>query len=86
MKIETKYNIGEKVWIVYEWSGEVAVYSDIIDGYTYSEDGLSIWLKNSDVSDMKEEDLILYDDLEQLAERIKEIDKKTNEKQNVKSK
>ena len=26
MKIETKYNIGDRVWVVYENQGEVCVY------------------------------------------------------------
>lgn len=47
MNIETKYKIGEKVWVVYKSNGEVSVYSDIIESYTISEDGVTVWLKDS---------------------------------------
>ena len=34
MKIEIKFNIGDRVWIVYENRGEVNAYSDEIDSMT----------------------------------------------------
>ena len=52
MKIETKYNIGDKVWIIYEGafynsstgerqnSCEVNVYTDTITEFTFYENGL----------------------------------------------
>ena len=30
MKIETKFNIGDRVWVVYEYDSEIRVYSDYI--------------------------------------------------------
>ena len=46
MKIETKYNIGDKVWIVYEantpngLSGEVSVYDAVIESITADSEGV----------------------------------------------
>lgn len=75
MDIKTKYNIGDKVWIVYENNGEVCIFSDIIDSYLISEDETIIYVKDSDCVDLKEADVILYDDTEALIEKIMEIDK-----------
>ena len=75
MDIKTKYNIGDKVWIVYENNGEVCIFSDIIDSYLISEDETIIYVKDSDCVDLKEDDVILYDDTEALIEKIMEIDK-----------
>lgn len=77
MKIETKFNIGDRVWIVYENKGEVNVYSDEIDSMTIENSGrLLIWFKDSDAMDVYEEELIEYNNLKKLAEKILEIDNK----------
>lgn len=82
MKIETKFNIGDRVWIVYEYKGEVNVYSDEIDSMTIENSGrLSIWFKDSDAMDVYEEELIEYNDLKKLAEKILEIDNKIRKEQ-----
>lgn len=82
MKIETKFNIGDRVWIVYENRGEVNVYSDEIDSMTIENSGrLSIWFKDSDAMDVCEEELIEYNDLKKLAEKILEIDNKIRKEQ-----
>lgn len=82
MKIETKFNIGDRVWIVYENRGEVNVYSDEIDSMTIEKGGrLLIWFKDSDAMDVYEEELIEYNDLKKLAEKILEIDNKIRKEQ-----
>ena len=82
MKIETKFNIGDRVWIVYENRGEVNVYSDEIDSMTIDNSGrLLIWFKDSDAMDVYEEDLIRYEDLKTLSERILELDNKVRKEQ-----
>lgn len=82
MKIETKFNIGDRVWIVYEYKGEVNVYSDEIDSITIEKgDRLLIWFKDSDAMDVYEEELIEYNDLKKLAEKILEIDNKIRKEQ-----
>lgn len=82
MKIETKFNIGDRVWIVYEYKREVNVYSDEIDSITIEKSGkLLIWFKDSDAMDVYEEDLIRYEDLKTLSERILELDNKVRKEQ-----
>ena len=82
MKIETKFNIGDRVWIVYDYKGEVHVYSDEIDSITIEKNGkLLIWFKDSDAMDVYEEGLIEYEDLKTLAERILELDNKVRKEQ-----
>lgn len=82
MKIETKFNIGDRVWIVYENRGEVNVYSDEIDSITIEKGGrLLIWFKDSDAMNVYEEELIEYNDLKKLAEKILEIDNKIRKEQ-----
>lgn len=82
MKIETKFNIGDRVWIVYEYKGEVNVYSDEIDSITIEKGGrLLIWFKDSDAMDVYEEELIEYNNLKKLAEKILEIDNKIRKEQ-----
>ena len=82
MKIETKFNIGDRVWIVYENKGEVNVYSDEIDSFVIESDGrVSVYFKNSDALDVYEEDLIAYEDDKGLLDRIKKLDKEIIEEE-----
>ncbi len=74
MKIETNFDIGDKIWVVYEHRGIVNVYSDTIDSISISEEGVSVWLKDSNTLDLKEDDIILYKDTEKLLKKIKELD------------
>lgn len=82
MKIETKFNIGERVWVVYEYNGELSVYSDVVDGFSIDEDkDITVYLKNSDYFERNESDLILYDDTEALIEKIIDTDKQINSRE-----
>ncbi len=82
MKIETKFNIGERVWIVYEYNGEVNVYSDEIDSMVVEKDGrIQLYFKVSDSFDTYEEDVFSYNDMEGLMNKIKELDDKIREKE-----
>ena len=78
MKVETEYNIGDKVWVVEECNGEVNVYSDIIDSIMATEEGIKIWFKECDDCDMTEDDIVLYEDTEALVDKIIELDNKIN--------
>lgn len=71
MTIQTKYEIGQRVWIVYENKGEVCVYDDYIDEICVNNDGLYYMLKEACI-DYAEEDIILYEDTDKLVEKIKE--------------
>lgn len=78
MKVETEYNIGDKVWVVYECNGEINVYSDIIDSIIATEEGIKIWFKECSDCDMTEDDIVLYEDTEALVDKIIELDNKIN--------
>lgn len=80
MKVETEYNIGDKVWVVYEYNKEVSVYSDTIDSIMVTEEGIKIWLKDCCDCDMTEDNIVLYEDTEALVDKIIELDNKINAK------
>ena len=71
MEINTKYEIGQHVWHIYENKGEVCVFDDFI-GWITIEDDMYYTLKESNV-DVKEEDIILYEDTDTLLKKIIEI-------------
>ncbi len=72
MTIKTKYEIGQKVCIVYENKGEVCVYDDYIDEICIGENGVYYMLKEAGI-DRNEEQIILYEDTDKLVEKIKQI-------------
>ncbi len=69
MKINTKYDIGQRVWIIYENRGEVCVFDDIISEICISESGLEYWVQISGDS-ILEENIILYEEYDKLKDRI----------------
>lgn len=79
MKIETKYEIGQHIWFVYESQKEVCIYDDYIAWVSY-EDELLYGLKES-CNDIKEEDVILYEDTESLINKIKKVMEEIREKE-----
>ena len=91
MTLNTAYNIGDKVWVVYEqqlWtenykgpSGEVTIYSDTIVGIIFNEDGI-LYEVNSEGSDwIEEKNIILYNDTKSLVKRIKDLDDEISERE-----
>ncbi len=75
MEIKTKFNIGDRVWIVYENKGEISIYSDIIDTFMIDKEGrIWVFFKYSDAAEMEEKDLIGYDSPLKLLQKIKELD------------
>ena len=70
MDIKSKYEIGQKVWVVYEHGGEVSVYDDYIDEICVNSNGIYYILKEEYV-DQKEENIVLYEDTNKLVEKIK---------------
>ena len=72
MKIQTKYEIGDKVWIVYENRGEACVYDDYIDEIFVNDEGINYMLREAYI-DGKEENIIPYEDTDKLVEKIKQI-------------
>lgn len=81
MKINTKYEIGQHVWHIYENKGEVCVFDDFI-GWITIEDDMYYTLKESTV-DVKEEDIILYEDTDTLLKKIIEIMKDIRKKEQL---
>ena len=81
MKINTKYEIGQHVWHIYENKGEVCVFDDFI-GWITIEDDMYYTLKESTV-DVKEEDIILYEDTDTLLKKIIEIVKDIRKKEKI---
>ena len=71
MNIKTKYEIGQHIWVVYKDRGVVSIYDDYIGWIAY-EDYLYYGLKET-CNDVNEEDIILYEELDKLAEKVKQL-------------
>ena len=80
MTIQTKYEIGQRVWIIYENKGEACVYDDYIEEICVGENGLYYMLKEVCI-DGNENDIILYEDTDKLVEKIKQIMEEIREKE-----
>ena len=80
MIISTKYELGQKVWIVYKNKGEVCVYDDYIEEICINNDGLYYMLKE-DCIDIAEKDIVLYEETDKLVEKIKQTMKDVREKE-----
>ena len=79
MEIKTKYNIGDRVWIVYEDRGEVSVYDTWIDSIGYDKEGLTYYTR--ELNDYSEEAIILYKEKDKLLERIETIMKEIHDRE-----
>ena len=81
MKIETKYNIGDHVVVIYTKNDEVHLYDDFILWISLVEDKLFYGLKES-ANDFLEEDLFLYEDslgiMNKIKEKLEDIRNTTN--------
>lgn len=73
MKIETKYEIGDHIWVVYKHEGEVQVYDDRIVNILINEDKELIYSPKEGYEEFYEDDIILYDDLIGLGNRVKKL-------------
>lgn len=80
MTIQTKYEIGQRVWIVYENRGEACVYDDYIDEIFVNDEGINYMLREACI-DEKEENIIPYEDTDKLVEKIKQIMEEIREKE-----
>lgn len=81
MQINTKYEVGQHVWHIYENKGEVCVFDDFI-GWITIEDNIYYTLKES-TADVIEEDIILYEDTDTLLKRIVTIMEDIREKEQL---
>lgn len=79
MKIETKYNIGDHIWVVYEDRMSVGVYDEYITEIAIDKDNeIVYYAKNAE--EIKENDAILYDETDKLVAKIQELMKEINER------
>lgn len=72
MEVKTKYEIGQRVWVVYRHKSEVCVYDDYIIEICVGKDGLCYMLGDY-CDDVAEQNIILYDETDKLVEKIKQI-------------
>ena len=70
MKIETKYEIGAHIWLVYGHNGEVNVSDDYIDEITINPDKELVYYAREACEGLCEDDIVLYEDTEALVNRI----------------
>lgn len=80
MKIETKYEVGQRLWIVYEARGEVHLYDDTIDNIVINEKKELLYCTKEASEEVREEDVIPYDDSNKLLNKIKELLEKVEDK------
>lgn len=83
MEIKTKYEIGQRIWVVYEDRGEVCVYDDYIDEICVNDNGMYYMLREACI-DRAEQDIVLYEDTDKLIEKIKQVMQEIREKEGVK--
>ena len=73
IKIQTKYEIGQKVWVIYEKDKEICLFSDEIIEIITNKNGISYFLNLCD-EDIKENDIISYENTDLLLEKIIDLD------------
>ena len=92
MNIKTKYNIGDRVWVVYEPiinnqyhhnepAGEVAIYADVINSIEIHKDEIYYLLEKADCVDLKEDEIILYNETDKLLAKIQKLMNEINERE-----
>lgn len=80
MQIKSKYEIGQRIWVVYENQGEVSVYDDYIDEICVNNKKKIYYILKNTCIDKEEKDIVLYEDTETLVQKIKEILEKEGKK------
>lgn len=92
MIVETKYNIGDRVWIVYEQNihnesyrgpaGEITIFSDEIIGIIVNKDEVLYEINAEGADWMPEKDIIFYGDDISLLNKIKVLNDIIVEREN----
>lgn len=72
MVINNKFEIGQRVFIVYKYQGEVSVYDDYIAEISINNNGINYWLEYA-TTDRVESDLVDYNDTDALVTKIKKL-------------
>lgn len=73
MKIETKYDIGQKIWVLYEEDCVVKIYDDEIKEIVINTAGKVLYFSNFCDEEIPEEYIILYEDHDKLVKEIKNL-------------
>lgn len=92
MKIETKYNIGDRIWIVYEnttrdiknnlvLTGEISLFDTTISEISVNNNGFEYYQEEGDFEGIEEKDIILYEDRKKLLATIYELMDKIHERE-----
>ena len=84
MNIKTKYEIGTHIWVVYEAKGEVSVYDDEIVNIVIDSDKQLLYCSKCAYEEFKEEEIILYEETDKLAEKVKQLMLEIREKEGSK--
>lgn len=83
MEIKTKYNIGDKIWIIYRNDGEISMYVDTIVEISFNEDLGVMYFSDICSEEIKEDEVILEHEIDRLLSKIldlkKEIDANDNQ-------
>lgn len=92
MNIKTKYNIGDRVWVVYEPilnnqhyhnepAGEISIYDDVISLIEIHKNEMYYLLEKADCVDLKEDEIILYNETDKLLAKIQKLMNEINERE-----
>lgn len=73
MKIQTKYEIGQHIWIAYEHNGEIHIYDDYIVNIVVDENKKIKFCSKLSYEEFEENEIILYEDKEKLLLKIEEL-------------
>lgn len=74
MKIESKYEINDHIWILEIVNKEISLFDDYITEITYDGNNISYWCEMASDS-VQENEIIKYDDKDGLYEKIIELTK-----------
>ena len=69
MKLESKYEIGQKIWIVYSNKGEVCIYDDTISEIAKNKSHM-YYVTETACIELEEDEIIPYENTIQLLEKI----------------
>lgn len=81
MKIETKYEVGQHIYIIYEYQEEVHIYDDYIVNIVIDEEKKLRYCTKISYEELIEEDIILYEEKEKLLSKIEELLKQIRQKE-----
>ncbi len=73
MKIETKYNLGDRFWYLFEQNGAVHIYQDVVSEIVINSSGKVLYYGQKLSDEIPEDYIIPYEETEILVEQIKNL-------------